>query len=67
LKLYNDKEIFSGTRPYDEMTINLDDTGAVSGHIPGVSIISGVTHKFYGKPCSRQAVIKVRYKISNIS
>jgi hypothetical protein len=51
--------------PPDEMTVNLDDTGVVSGHIPGVSVISGVTNRFSGKPCSRQAVFKVFHKYKN--
>lgn len=41
-----------------EMCVNLDDTGAVNGSLPGVSFHSPVTSLF-GKPCSRQAVIKV--------
>ncbi|XP_060554388.1 uncharacterized protein LOC132715412 [Ruditapes philippinarum] len=42
----------------NEMCFNLDATGAITGHIPGVSIVSPMTLPIDDKPCSRQIVLK---------
>jgi len=43
----------------DEMCIDLDDTGAVSGSIPGVTFRSPITGRIGAHRCSRQAVLNV--------
>jgi len=43
----------------DEMCIDLDDTGSVSGSLPGVTFKSSITGPKGTSQCSRQAVLNV--------